>query len=256
MVVLVGLQHEAVVLHPLDELVGPGAHGLDGEAGVADLGHVLRRNDADGAAVPRAHPHRQQRERVLGDDVDRQRIDHLDVVDRGDARPAGCGLLGIEHPLDAELDGGRVEGLAVVELHVPAELELPGRVVEELPRLREVPLELQGLEVPPEERVEDLAVRLVRVLVAVHVPIERRGLARLHDDDGLLLGGRVVRRQPEDRGEGQGPDVSRGPTSFGGLRSSHRKPPLCESTGGPRSFGCGASGGTDPGRRAARRPGG
>ena len=49
----------------------------------------------------------------------------------------------------------------------------------EPPGLGQVALELEGLEVSPEEGVEDLAVWLVGVLVAVHVPVERRRLAGL-----------------------------------------------------------------------------
>ena len=139
----------------------------------------------------------------------------------------GAACLRIQHALDAELDGGGVERLAVVELDVATKLELPRRVVEEPPGLGQVALELERLEVAPEQGVEDLAVRLVGVLVAVHVPVERRRLAGLHDDDGPLLSRRFRTRQGEDGEEGEDPADCQGrgvPSS--GLRSRHRKAPL------------------------------
>src|SRR5206468_941391 len=80
-----------------------------------------------------------------------------------------------------------VERLAVVELDPAAQLEPPRRVGEQAPRPGEVALELERLEVAPQQRVEDLPVGLVGVLVAVHVPVERRRLARLDDHHRLRL---------------------------------------------------------------------
>src|SRR5262249_61105806 len=98
-------------------------------------------------------------------------VGDVDVVDRRDAGAARRALLGVQNALDAELDRARVEGLAVVELDVVPELELPRGVVEEAPGLREVALELERLDVSPEERVEDLTIRLVSVRVARHDPV-------------------------------------------------------------------------------------
>src|SRR5262249_19838711 len=178
-------------------------------------------------------------------------VGDVDVVDRRDAGAARRALLRVQHALDAELDRGRVERLAVVELDVVPELELPCGVVEEAPGLREVALELERLDVPPEERVEDLSIGFVCVLVTVHVPVEGRRLARLDDDDGLLLRGDIASREDDDGGEGEGPGDA---PVRGGLRSRHRKPPL--SKGGPWKSGRGGSGDTGRARRGARRPGG
>src|SRR2546427_561763 len=110
---------------------------------------------------------------------------------RKTSRSMAGALRGVQHPLDAELDGARVERLAVVELDPAPQPELPGRVVEQAPRLGEIALELERLEVPAQQGVEDLPVRLVGVLVAVHVPVEGGRLARLHDHHRLRLGRRI-----------------------------------------------------------------
>src|SRR5262249_31320016 len=85
-----------------------------------------------------------------------------------------------------------------------AQLELPGRVVEQAPRLGEVALELERLEVAPQQRVEDLPVGLVSVLVAVHVPVERRRLPRLDDHHRLRLRRGAWHEQTEKAQDGEG----------------------------------------------------
>src|SRR2546430_2282633 len=130
------------------------------------------------------------------------------VVSSGTGRKTSRSIAGalrrVQHPLDAELDRSGVERLAVVELDPAAQLELPGRVGEQAPRLGEVALELERLEVAPQQRVEDLPVGLVGVLVAVHVPVERRRLARLDDHHRLRLCRGAGHEQAEKNQDGNG----------------------------------------------------
>src|SRR5262249_59166428 len=79
----------------------------------------------------------------------------------------------------------------VVELHVRAELDLPGRVVEGLPRDGEVGAHLPGLEVADGEVVEDVVAeddRLPEDRVG-RVPVVDVRLERVDDGVVLRLGG-------------------------------------------------------------------
>ena len=123
----VRLQHHPVVLHPLHELVGPGAHRLDRERLPVHLLDVLRREHLPPVAREALH---QDRVRLAGDDVDRVGVHHVGALDGAEAAVDLVHALG-DQAVDGELHRVGVERLAVVELHSLPQLELPRRVVEE-----------------------------------------------------------------------------------------------------------------------------
>ena len=129
---VVGLDHDAVVLGPLDELERARTHGLEVGLHVADLRHVLGRE-----LVHEGHARRHRGVRHLGVEAHRVGIDDLHALDR--AEPALLRRLEVRavDALEGELDRIRVEGLAIVELHALAELDLPHLVAHELVRGRE-----------------------------------------------------------------------------------------------------------------------
>ena len=104
------LDHDAVLLHALDELEGSGADRLQAEL-VARLLRRLRAQDHAGAVGELGD---QRRERVLEQQPHGRGIGHLDLVDGGKLGLAERALHG-HVPLQAGLDRLGVHGLAVVE---------------------------------------------------------------------------------------------------------------------------------------------
>jgi hypothetical protein len=92
-------------------------------------------------------PLEEEREGLVGDDVNRLRIDHADFLDGADVAVLRRLLRLVEHPVERVLDVLSGHGLPVVEAHALADLELPLVVREGLPGGREGGLELE-LRVP------------------------------------------------------------------------------------------------------------
>ena len=109
------LDHDAVLLDPLDELVGTGADRLQAELVAGGFGGLGRHHHA--GAVGELGD--QRRERRLEQQLDGQRIDDLDLVDRAELGLAERALHG-QVAVEAVLRGLGVERLAVVELDVRA----------------------------------------------------------------------------------------------------------------------------------------
>jgi hypothetical protein len=112
------LQHDAILLHTLDELEGAGTHGLEAEL-VAGLLRHLRAQDHAGAV---GELRDQRRERSLEDEANGRGVGSFDPVDRRQLGLPERALHG-HVPLEAGLDGSRVHGLAVVELDARTELD-------------------------------------------------------------------------------------------------------------------------------------
>ena len=149
---------------------------------VMSAGVVRSRDDAD-----RGQLGRQQRVGAVGLDDHGLRVGRLHAGDRLGVDREGRGAVrdqrhaahGVDHVLGVELG-------AVVEPDALAQLELPGGVVEGLPALGEVGLELL-LGVLLDQRLEDVrAHRVVRAEVVV-VGVHRARLRR--ETDGQLVGG-------------------------------------------------------------------
>src|SRR6266581_1934574 len=110
-----GLQADVLVALPLDELPRPRPDGGRGaERVVADLLEVLLGDDGK-----EDQPLEQERERLVGDEVNRVGVDDADVLDGADVAVLGLLLLllaGLRHPLDRELHVLGGQRVAVVEL--------------------------------------------------------------------------------------------------------------------------------------------
>src|ERR1044071_1147620 len=102
-------------------------------------------------------PLEEEREGLVGDDVDSLRIDHAHFLDGPDVAVLGRFLLGVEDAVEGVLDVLRRHDLAVVEADALADLEFPLRLRQRLPRRGEGRLELE-LGVPVEQRVEHVDV--------------------------------------------------------------------------------------------------
>ena len=94
-------------------------------------------------------------------------------------------------------------GRAVVELDALAELELPRRVVERLPRQGQRGLELE-LGAAVQERVEHVDVDEDADALEVHVRVEGLGVRRERDGERVLALGGDADRHGDERGESQG----------------------------------------------------
>ena len=101
----------------------------------------------------------QRRGRAVGDDLQGVGVDdfgffHAAHVDRG-----RVGARDERNTFNRELHIGRREVGAIVELDATAQFELPGRVVDGLPALRQAGLQLQAI-TRPDQRVEHMFQRL------------------------------------------------------------------------------------------------
>ncbi len=195
------LEPDVLVALPLHELPGAGAHGRRAaERFVADLLDVLLRHDAEVDQTLE-----QEREGLVGDQLDRVRVDDLHFLDRADVAVLGRLLLllaRLQHALERELHVLGRHRRAVVELDTPPELELPRRVVERLPRhgQRGLEFELGGA---MQERVEHVDVDQHAHALEVHVGVEGRRVGRQRDRQGVLAL-RPGADRHEERGENQG----------------------------------------------------
>src|SRR5262249_53587354 len=119
-------------------------------------------------------------------------------------------LVGVQHALDAELDGLRVEVLAVVELDAGSQLEVPRGGVDRRPRGGHAGLvgELAVLDRTTHEVIEHVVHDGEGAVLRVHVGIERGGVRALGDGDLSFGCGNGAGRRPRggegDRDEGGG----------------------------------------------------
>jgi hypothetical protein len=113
-VVVVGLEHDAVVGAPLDELEGAGA---DRGAGERVAAHRLDGGRADDRRVRHGGDQQQRAERLRGDDVDGELVDDLGADDGAGERAPAAGRVARDGAVPGVLHRVRVEGRAVVEGH-------------------------------------------------------------------------------------------------------------------------------------------
>src|SRR5262245_45008359 len=108
--------------------------------------------------------------RPRGDDAHGVLVDDVDGADQAEVQGLARLQLGIADAVEAELHRFRIDLLAVVELDALADLELPGRGVQELPRLGQPGDELEVL-VAERQRVVDVQEGVVggRVLVPLRI---------------------------------------------------------------------------------------
>ncbi len=120
---------------------------------------------------------RQVRGRAVGDDMDRQRVDDLHLLDAADIDRRRVRAGDDRDALDRELHvlGGEVG--AVMELDAGAQLELPDVGLDRLPARRQPRLDLQ-LVAGPGQRVEDMLQRLGMGAGRGVVRVDRFGPAR------------------------------------------------------------------------------
>ena len=239
-VVGVRLQRHPVALHPLDELEGAGPDRMEGEV-VALLLHVLWRQHDDAPAARVGGAGQEHGERPLADHVDRVLVDDLDPLHRGERR-LGPRLRVVELALDAELDGVRVEGLPVVELHAAAQLELVRGRADEPPRLGQAAGEPHPL-VPDQQGIEDVPGDVVGRDLAREMGVERRRLGGEADRQPAALlrrrlaGEREPDQQDEDRGARE--RVSHRMRRIGVLLVMPRLQSTLRSSRGRRPSACG-----------------
>src|SRR5581483_7750745 len=122
--------------------------------------------------------------------VDRARRGEVDqLAERGDRGLAADLRLRVAG--EAERHGVGVDVAAIVELGAALDLELPGQVVDLLPRLDDPGLLLERLAVLPEERVEDVLVDVEFGHRVAELGVHEVDVGALQDD--RLAGGRLVR---------------------------------------------------------------
>ena len=126
------LESDVLVAFPLHELPRAGAHRRRAaERLLAYFLDVLFRHDAEVHETLE-----QERKRLVGDQVDRIRVDDLHFLDRANVAVLGRLLLllaRLQDPIERELHVLGRHDRAVVEFDALAELELPHRVAERLP---------------------------------------------------------------------------------------------------------------------------
>ena len=206
MVLVPALERDVIVLHPLHELVRPGADReqlrilLLQRVLVYDLGR-------------RGH-HRQERpERAAQVEADLVRPRRLHALDRREEDTHRQLVLGVEQPGEREDDVLGRQRLAVVEHGVVDEVEEPRLVALLLPRLGQAGNELARL-VDVHHLVVDVLVDLQR---RVELGVARVHVHRLvdgrHSHDSAPLRLPLGRRRPDARpDEGAEPRAGREPT--------------------------------------------
>jgi hypothetical protein len=183
-VLIEGLEADELVALPLHEFPRARPDGRRRSEGlVPHRLHVLLGHDAE-----EDEPLEEERKGLVGDDVDGLRIDHADFLDGADVAVLGRFFLGVEDTIEGVLDVLRGHDLTVVEANPFADLELPLRVRQRLPRRGEGWLELE-LGVPVEQRVEHVDVDEHADALKVHVGVEGRRVGdEAHHERVLGLG--------------------------------------------------------------------
>ena len=192
------LKDEPVVLHPRYEPQGSTADRPGVELLGADRRIVLPGDDL--ASVERK-ARGKQGVRLLGVDVDDEGIGSLDPIHGREDGPDHRELeVGIVRPLDAELDVGRRERVAIVERDTPAQLELPQGRIHKLPLGSERWMQL-AVVVSAHEVIEEIEGDGDVGGGRGQVRVEVRDVAALGDDQLRLPGG-LRRRRPREQGLG------------------------------------------------------
>jgi hypothetical protein len=215
------LEPDVLIALPLHELPGAGAHrGRAAERLVPHLLEVLLGEDGE-----EHEAFEEQGERLVGDELDRLGVDDLDFLDCANVAVLRRLLLlfaGLQHPVERELHVLGRHGRAIVELDTLAELELPRRVVQRLPRRGERGLELE-LRAPVQEGIEHVDVHEDADALEVHVWVQGRRMRGERDGERVLgLGGRG-RGDTDGREQGQNQDA--------GKPTHHRESSLEIATG-------------------------
>ena len=209
---LVRLQHDPVVLHPLDQLERAGAVGV----GIGEVGLAGALDDLEGVVglhvfliddVEVRHVEQQDRVRPLGLDLDRVVVDLAQVLDRGEGERHLRARLGLA--LEGVDDVVGIEGVAIVELDALAELEGPGHaVVAALPLGRQIRLERQVGQAMQQAPV-DVALHGVGRTLVVGVRVQAQDVAGGRVAEHLLLrrGGQREQSGGADRSHQTDPDT-------------------------------------------------
>ena len=154
-VVGIGLKDQALTRNPFDELERAGTHRIGGQVVGTVLPGIFRRDDVDDVEVQR-----QRRFGPAGLDAHRVLVDDLDRLHRLDVGQQLRVVGRVHDVVEGELDGLRVERLAVVEPHALTQADLPGEIIDQLVA-RCQPGDGLLLTVHEEERIIDVPQRTV-----------------------------------------------------------------------------------------------
>ena len=113
------------IAHPFDKLVHPGADRPRDELVQSD---TLQIGDRQHGRAPGSEPLREQRVRLLGNDLDGLWIHDVRVVDDAEHRCCKQLVIRVQHPIQIGLDNTGIERVAIVEGDSAPELEFPGDV--------------------------------------------------------------------------------------------------------------------------------
>ncbi len=186
--ILVALQHDAVIRHPFDELVGAGAHGAAGRRAVHiallhDGGRALYAEDKAQGQLGKQHARRlgeHQLDCVIVDDVDfldrRVRAELGIVVLEG--APKAPLVVRVAPAIDVPLDGLGVERRAVMEGHALAQVEDPGLAIFGFPRFGQPRDRLGADAFLANQRLGDLLDDHGRFAVGDRAGVEQHGAPR------------------------------------------------------------------------------
>ena len=216
---------------------------------------ALLGDDLGGLHHLRGHTLDEERVGAVGLEADRGIVHDFHGLDLGVVASGGELVLGVQHPLEGRLDVLGPEGRAVVEPDARAQLDLPRRVVEGLPRGGQVRAHPARLDVARGQVVEDVVAEddgLTQHVVG-RVPCGDVGLQ--HVDDGVVLGlGLDGRRDGDSERQNERGDDREGATHGSLLTSSGRSRGVGVARGPHRSRGYPAC--QTALRRSAGRPDG
>ena len=183
-------QLDAVALHPLHQLERSGADGLGGVGRGGLLSHHRR--------IAPAQIEQERAVRLLERDLERRRIDDLDVLDALEQRLLRIGAELAARPVERELGIVGVEIGAVVELHALLEVERVGQpVFRNLPALGEPGLH-RAFRIDAGQAFEDVGVGdLVDGSGRARRRVEMR---RLEPDADIDVGADRLRARRSERG--------------------------------------------------------
>ncbi len=194
------LEHHLLLHLPVDQHERPGAQRV-----LVEVAVLLDPGLADDEAPEAAERGEEPGERLLGRELHAVLAGGLHLVDGDEVRlPRRL----LEEPVEGELDVGRGQFLAVVELHPLAQLERPHEpVLAHLPRLGQLRHRRHAL-----VEADELAVHHRRATApgqrGDELGIESRRLGGLGGDQGPAGLRRLGARRPRDR-EGAGGEAAR-----------------------------------------------